>query len=308
MEIDFAPMEGVTDFIFRKIYSKYFKGVLRYYTPFLSPAPKRVLAPKELREIKKENNPGINLVPQLLTNNAEDFNEAAKKLHDMGFETINLNLGCPSGTVTAKGKGAGFLRYPEELEAFLDEIFSRADYKISIKSRIGVERPDEWDRLSKIYKKFPLSELIVHPRLLREQYRGNVHLDLFEKAYSEFGGIITYNGDIKTKEDAEKISEKFPKLKRIMIGRGMIANPFLAENIQGVEESDKIKIIKFAKELFCEYREEFKSEHAAVNRMKGIWFYLLESFDNDAKFGRLIKKATNAIELESAVLQIGSSL
>ena len=304
MEIDFAPMEGVTDYIFRKTFNEYFKGVSRFYTPFLTPAPKRVIAPKELREVKQENNPGMELIPQLLTNNAEDFSAAAEKLHEMGFETINLNLGCPSGTVTAKGKGSGFLKYPDELESFLDEIFRKADYKISVKTRIGVAYEEEWERIADIYKKFPISELIIHPRLMKEQYRGNVHLSAFDRAYEIFGSKLIYNGDIKTIEDIERIKERYPEITKIMIGRGLIADPYLAEKAEGKAKADHGKIKKFGRELFNNYLEEFGSEHAAVNRMKGIWFYLLQSFGENPKNAKLIKKATNAAQLESAVMQI----
>ncbi len=304
MEIDFAPMEGVTDYIFRKTFNEYFKGVSRFYTPFLTPAPKRVIAPKELREVKQENNPGMELIPQLLTNNAEDFSAAAEKLHEMGFETINLNLGCPSGTVTAKGKGSGFLKYPDELESFLDEIFRKADYKISVKTRIGVAYEEEWERIADIYKKFPISELIIHPRLMKEQYRGNVHLSAFDRAYEIFSSKLIYNGDIKTIEDIERIKERYPEITKIMIGRGLIADPYLAEKAEGKAKADHGKIKKFGRELFNNYLEEFGSEHAAVNRMKGIWFYLLQSFGENPKNAKLIKKATNAAQLESAVMQI----
>ena len=304
MQIDFAPMEGVTDYIFRKIFNDYFKGVSRYYTPFLSPMPKRILAPKEFREVDPKNNDKINLIPQILTNNANDFSLAAEMLYDMGYETINLNLGCPSGTVTAKGKGSGFLKYPEELEIFLGEIFKGNKYKISIKTRIGVEREEEWDEILEIYKKFPISELIVHPRLMKEQYRGNVHISAYEKAYNIFSSKITYNGDIKKKGDIDKIIEQFPKTEKIMLGRGLIGNPYLAEEVSGNKLSDKKAIKEFARDLYKAYADEFQSEHAAVNRMKGIWFYLLNSFEAINKNTKLIKKASNAIQLESAVMQI----
>ena len=304
MKIDFAPMEGVTDFVFRKTFNKYFKGVSRYYTPFLSPAPKRILAQKELREVVPENNEGMELIPQLLTNNAEDFNLAAGKLYEMGYNTINLNLGCPSGTVTAKGKGSGFLKYPDELEEFLYKIFGAADYNISIKSRIGVKYEEEWETIMRIYEKFPLSELILHPRLMKEQYRGTVHASTLKTAYLSFGNKLTCNGDIKSIEDIKKISDDMPNCERIMIGRGLISDPFLAEKSNGYTHTDRRMIKEFASELFMTYIDEFKSEHAAVNRMKGIWFYLINSFDNYRKNSKLIKKASNAVELNSAVMQI----
>ena len=303
MKIDLAPMEGLTDYTFRGVFNKYFSGVDRYYTPFISPTSTRYLTPRDYKEVALENNEGMHLIPQLLTNNAEVFTETCRELKEMGYTTVNLNLGCPSGTVTHKGKGAGFLKYPKQLREFLDYIYSHAVCDISIKTRIGTADKEEWEELLDIYKDFPINELIIHPRLLSDFYRGPVHTYAFKQALELLKCHVTYNGDITTVEKAEKIIEAFPDTFRIMIGRGLVADPNLASKIKGLECADRKTIKKFTSELTDAYIEKFHDERIAVNRMKSIWIYLAESFPGSEKALKQLKKAQNLVQYKSAVMQ-----
>ena len=165
MKYYFAPMEGITGYIYRQVHHQFFPGIDKYFTPFLTPGSKKLMTPKELRDILPDNNEGYHLVPQILTNQAQDFIRLAEELREYGYEEVNLNLGCPSGTVTAKKKGSGFLEFPAQLEKFLDEVFENLDMKISVKTRIGKDEPEEFTELLRIYNRFPLEELIVHPRI-----------------------------------------------------------------------------------------------------------------------------------------------
>ena len=182
MEYEFAPLEGITDAVYRRTHSRFYPGVARYYTPFISPTKNHCFTPREKRELKAENNPGVPLVPQLIGKNAEDFLWAVNELADMGYREVNFNLGCPSGTVTAKGKGAGFLAKPDALDAFFEKIFRAAPLRISVKTRLGMVSPEEFPHLLEIYNRYPVCRLIIHPRTREEQYSGPIHRDLFRYA------------------------------------------------------------------------------------------------------------------------------
>lgn len=205
-----APLESVTTYIFRNAYHRYFLPLDKYFTPFIVPHPNKKFNTREKKELSTEHNHGLYVVPQLLTNKAEDFITTAKEIENMGYKEINLNLGCPSGTVVAKGKGSGFLAYPEELDRFLDNIYSKLDMKISVKTRIGKTSPDEFHRLIEIYNKYPLEELIVHPRLQTDFYKNKPNLQIFKEAVEMSRHSLCYNGDIYTVEDFQKFSEHFP--------------------------------------------------------------------------------------------------
>ena len=183
MKFYLAPLEGVTTYVYRNAYHKHFRPMDKYFTPFIVPHKEKNFSTREKKELSPENNQGLFVVPQLLTNNAEDFLKTANDIVKFGYDEINLNLGCPSGTVVAKKKGSGFLAFPEELERFLDEIFNKADFKISIKTRIGKENPDEFYRLLEIYNKYPMEELIVHPRIQTDYYKNTPNWKMFEEAY-----------------------------------------------------------------------------------------------------------------------------
>ena len=248
-KIDFAPMEGITGFVFRNAFHQVFSGVSRYYSPFLSPGPDIGIPKRDRRDILPENNRDVPLVPQILTNRAEDFLKTAELLYDFGYREVNLNLGCPSGTVVAKKKGAGFLSEPALLRNFLDDVFYGAsrmmpDLRISVKTRIGVNSPEEFPPLLSLFLQYPLSELIIHPRVRKEQYKGLVHMDTFAAAAREFGmrnaaaagtdgsafsAALTYNGDITDTVDILRVGGSFPVVTRVMCGRGLLRNPCLAE-------------------------------------------------------------------------------
>ncbi len=304
MLLDFAPMEGITGAAFRQLHHKHFSGVDRYYTPFLSPTADRRFTPREQREFYPEFNEGIPLIPQILTKNAEDFLWAAGELHAMGYEEVNLNAGCPSGTVTAKGKGAGLLADTKALDAFLNEIFSHAPCKISIKTRLGMNDLEEFEPILEIYNRYPLSELIVHPRVRKDFYRHPVRQEFFEIAYKKSKNPISYNGSIVTKDDFESCREKYPKLNAIMVGQGLCSDPFLAEKVKFGSKTDKNRLKIFHDALFFSYSELFQSKNNAAQRMKELWFYWLRLFADSQKHGKQLMKSRSAEEYLTAVSNI----
>ena len=239
MKYYLAPMEGITGFIYRNAYEKYFGKIDKYFTPFIVPTNSKSFKTRELRDVLPENNKVNNIIPQILTNDAEGFVFTARKLQQLGYNEINLNLGCPAGTVVSKGRGSGFLAEREKLDSFLEEIYKIDDMKISIKTRIGKESPEEFYELIKIYNKYPLEELIIHPRTRKDFYGNTPNLEVFKDAIALSKSPVCYNGDIFTKVDNEKIIKAFPEIDKVMIGRGILANPGLMNEINGGNVMDK---------------------------------------------------------------------
>ncbi len=301
MKYYLAPMEGITGYIYRNAYEKFFNNIDKYFTPFIVPNNSRSLKTKELRDILPENNEGLNIVPQILTNDSEGFITLTKKLQQLGYNEVNLNLGCPAGTVVSKFKGSGFLAKREELDRFLDEIYKMDDMKISIKTRIGKDSPEEFYELIKIYNKYPLEELIIHPRTRQDFYGGTPNLEVFKDALSLSTNPICYNGDIFTVEDHNRLVETFPEVDKIMIGRGLLANPGLMNEIKNNVSLDK-KILKdFHDEILNNYIEVFNEERNAMFRMKELWGYMIYMFSDNKQYAKKIKKAQKLIDYNEAV-------
>lgn len=298
MKIYFAPMEGITGYLYRQAHHRCFGGVDKYYTPFLSPTKEGVFSKREKREVLPANNEGIPVVPQLLTCKAEDFIWAADQLFDLGYEEINLNLGCPSGTVTAKKKGAGFLAFPEELDRFLEAVYSRAKGRISIKTRLGMKTAEEFEPIQEIYNKYPIWELTIHPRVREDYYKGQVRLSDFQKAFEKSRHPICYNGDIATLTDYNAWREGFPQVDRVMIGRGLVADPALGEKLRGDSILDRERLHRFHDSLYESYCEAFGDRRTAMMRMKEYWFYHSMLFADSKKHTKKIKKATDPREFE----------
>lgn len=303
-----APMEGVTNYIYRNAYHQFYHPMDKYFTPFISAKPNKRFSDKEIREVSPENNKGMYVVPQILTNNGDDFLETARILkEDFGYKEVNLNLGCPSGTVTAKGKGAGFLGEPEKLKSFFDRIFSKCEMEISVKTRIGTDYEEDWEELLKIYKSFPIKELIIHPRLLKDYYGNIPRLEAFIKAQKELSIPLCYNGDLFTKEDYEQTSCALSGTDTFMFGRGIIKKPWLLSLIRDGEKPDKKKLREFHDSLYSEYQKILSGERNVLFRMKELWSYMAPSFTNYEKYVKKIKKAQNLRSYYEAVEMLFSS-
>ena len=299
MRYDFAPMEGITGALFRRLHHQFFPGVDRYYMPFLSPTRDHVFTPRELREILPENNPNTAVVPQLLTKVPEDFLWAAGELAAMGYQTVNLNLGCPSGTVVAKGKGSGMLADPSALDAFLDAVFSRAPCAVSVKTRLGLSDPEEFGPLLEIYNHYPLAELIVHPRVQKDGYRHPVRLEAFAPILSRHP--VCFNGGLVTTQDCRDLVGRFSGICGVMIGQGLVANPALVRQIRGGPGADQETLRAFHEALFGGYSQLFGSAHNAMMRMKELWAYLIRLFRNSGPYAKRLRKARDPQTFSQAV-------
>lgn len=312
MKYYMAPMEGLTGYVYRNAYHKFFRPMDRYFTPFIA---NKKMSSGEKRDLLPEHNEGMHVVPQILTNRSEDFLAVAKEITQYGYDTVNLNVGCPSGTVVAKGRGAGLLAEPEVLNRFLYEIFEGYAGKISIKTRIGMEDENEWQDILAVYEKYPLEELIIHPRVRKDFYKGNPRMEAFSYAAEHSSHRLCYNGDLYMPSDVKNIAALFPKTDCVMIGRGMLKNPFLIElcdtDLKGTElvehteavdmQQYKKRLYAFHQEILEGYMQIMSGDRNTLFRMKELWTYLGKSFTNPEKYLKKIKKAERIVVYQSVV-------
>lgn len=338
MRIYMAPMEGITGYIYRTTYHRYFSGVDKYFTPFIVPAIGRPLRGRELKDIIPENNNGMNVIPQLLTNDSEAFLKTARFLKGYGYDEVNLNLGCPSGTVVSKNRGSGQLYDTDKLDSFLYEIFAADVVKISIKTRVGRDSHSEWQDILDIYNKYPITELIVHPRIQKEYYKGRATVEDYLYAQANYPGKLCYNGDINSVEDYQRLADTLgtqivddhtndrsntvdinnvvnkasnDKESVVMLGRGLIADPYLPQRLKmadNISTSGKVvKDVKILKGFHDELYDRYCSELGAGNtsfKMKELWAYmgkLFDESDDSRKALKKIMKAKNENEYRVAV-------
>lgn len=307
MQYYIAPMEGLTDRVWRQAHQAWFgaEGApARYYAPFLSPPENRVLIRKKMAEVLPENNPGVPVIPQVLGKDGALAAWMIGELRRLGYTEVNLNFGCPSGTVTAKGKGAGMLRDPARLDAFLDAVFQQAGGPISVKTRLGVNFPDEFEDILAVYNRYPLCELTIHPRVMRQLYRGQADRAAFAQALPACRMPVCYNGDLTTVEHLRSLSGEFPSLSAIMVGRGIIADPALLRKAVGGPAATREELRGYLDALFRGYTELFGSASCAISRMKAHWFYLIHRFDGAESLEKRLKKVREPWEYETVVNQI----
>ena len=304
MRYCFAPLEGLTDSIYRRLHHKYFPGVDRYYMPFLSPTIHRTLTSREDRELPMADSVGFAAVPQVLTKVPEDFLWAAETIRDRGYTEVNLNVGCPSGTVVSKGKGAGMLADPEGLDRFLDTVFRDCPIGISVKTRLGVNAEAEFPALLEIYNRYPIQELTVHPRVRKDFYNTPIRWEGFDYALENSKNPICFNGNLTTLSQISDFQKKYPQIDAVMIGRGLIGDPGMltpgGTTVQALEA--------FHDELLETYIEVFGGARNAMFRMKENWFYLLRRFEGSEKLGKRLRKTTDVQEYRAITREIFHTL
>lgn len=318
MRLEMAPMESLTTYIYRNAHARHFGKMDKYYTPFLSLHKEKEFNHRERQEILPEHNEGLCVVPQVLTNSSEDFLCAAKKLKDLGYDEININMGCPSGTVTTKAKGSGMLQDPARLDRFLAEIFEKTPVDISIKTRLGMEKTDEWETLLQIYNQYPIKELIIHARVRTDFYQNTPNWDAYANAVNNSTNPICYNGDIFSVEDYIKLKKCFPYTKNVMVGRGLLSNPFLAEQIYSVNgdattgekttisKENYLKLQAFHDEVYGEYKRIMSGDRNVLFKMKELWSYMVKLWSDNQKQQKAIRKAKKCSEYESIVKELFS--
>lgn len=303
MKFYMAPMEGITGYVYRNAYNRYFHDMDRYYIPFVDARMSGKFGNKENNDLSPDNNKGMKAIPQILTNNAESFINTAKAISQLGYDEININLGCPSGTVVSKGKGSGALADLERLEALLEGIFSGIDVKLSIKTRLGMSNPEDIYRIIELYNKYELTELIVHPRVREEFYKGKPHWDVYKNITSMSKNKLCYNGDIFSVKDYEMICEMFPDTERVMLGRGVLTNPGLVGNIKGTGLL-KDTLEEFHQDLYESYKKVIPGSKNVLFKVKELWSYMCKSFTDYEDYYKAIVKSKDTTDYELAVKKL----
>lgn len=300
----FAPMEGITSYTYRNTHKEFFGGCDAYFAPFISPSENERISERHFRDILPENNKDVHIVPQTLTNKSEYVYMFEKQVEKIGYREFNINLGCPSGTVVKKGKGSGFLKDPDGVDKFLEEIFEKNKLDISVKTRIGYSSGTEMERLTEIYNKYNLKELIIHPRVREAMYTGEPDMAVFKKAYETAKNKVCYNGNIFTLEDFEKISAEYKTLDRIMVGRGAVANPAIFREIKGGRKLEEKELTEFTLLLAERYMNILKSEVFTLKKLKEIWMYMLWNFPDNKKLIKALKKTNSLTDFKKIIKEL----
>lgn len=301
MKFYLAPLEGVTDYIYRNIYHKMFEPMDAYFIPFLTPNENGKFSERQKKDMHPDNNRGLNVIPQILTNSKEEFISGANYLESIGYREINLNFGCPSKCVMSKGRGAGILKDTELLNRFLNWVFDHTKLRISVKTRIGAEQPEEFSKILEVYNQYPISELIIHPRTGEEHYKGKPHWEQYCYALQNSHIPLCYNGDIFTKEEFENWQKVFPQCKKVMLGRGILGDPLLLSEIKN-SESKSFTWMDMQYQLFCAYRKEIGQEKHVLSKLKEFWTYRAMCHKEEIELIRKVYR-TNSLTEYAQLLQ-----
>lgn len=303
-QICLAPLRGLTGAIFRNTYAEHFSGLDRAVAPFLTAMGGARIKRGQLKEVLPENNAGMPVTPQILSKTADDFIELARVLSDLGYVAVNWNLGCPFPRVAGKKRGSGLLPYPDLVDAFLDKVCAATCVQISIKTRLGRQRSDEIFALLPVFNRYPIQELIVHPRTGIQMYAGRPDLDTFETCLPLIRCPVVYNGDIATRLDFDRLAKRFPAVTTWMIGRGVVCNPFLPAGIKGLTRGETNWVGRFRQFHDVLYDRYARARHGPahlVDSMKGYWNYFAASFAGGEKVLKQVRKARSTRQYEEIV-------
>lgn len=300
-----APLRGVTDVIYRSTYAEYFDGIDLAVAPFVTTHAGRRIKPAHVRDLRPEDNRLMPVIPQVLTKSAEDFITLADHLFDMGYEVINLNCGCPFPQVANKGRGSGLLGNPDGLDRLLDTVLSRISNRLSIKTRLGRRATDEIHAILPIFNRYPLESVTVHPRTGIQMYSGVPDLETFAWCLDQCRHPVVYNGDITDMKGFHSLAQRFEGVAGWMIGRGMLANPFLPgalKNGQALDDTQKTNQFRqFHDALFERYHDRLSGPRHLLDRMKGLWKYFAQGYQSSDTARKKIHKARTIAQYQAAV-------
>lgn len=306
-KIEFAPLQGYTDAIYRTMHNKVFGGINSYYSPFIR-LEKGEVRQKDIKDILPENNENINLVPQIIVNSNEEFLKLTESVCNLGYKRIDINMGCPFPLQTKKGRGAAILQNTKHLEDIVESINSINDIDFSIKMRLGMDSAEDAKGALEIINKAKLHHITIHPRIAKQQYKGEIDYQTFDYIYQNCLHPIIYNGDILSQEDIYNIINIYPKIEGIMIGRGLLAKPYLAMELNKtirLSVSERLSMImKLHDAIYDHYSSVMQGEHQLLLKMKTFWEYLDEEIGK--KPYKAIKKSVNIKKYELAIRLIGS--
>lgn len=304
LKIYFAPFQGITTSTFLRVYADHFTGVDKLFMPYFSKIiVGEKLPTKILASLKNQVENGREVVPQILSNKAGEIIWFAKNCQQMGFKELNWNLGCPHPQVADRKKGSGLLPHPEIINEILQKVCSEIEIKFSVKCRLGYYSSDELEALIPIFNRHSISELIIHARTGKQMYSGQADWDSFSHYANQINTTLVYNGDILTLEDYKNYKLHLPKIPHLMLGRGILTDPFLPARIKGLDlpTNPKAHLQKFMEDLYLGYRKDKNDQLTLLNLLKEYWAYLANLFDEPVKVLRHLKKIKSFDACEEAV-------
>lgn len=304
IELYMAPLQGLTDWIFREAFCRHIGGIDKTFSPFIRIHNGEYYRPVQCKDIFSEHNRYQNPIPQFLGNDVQSFRVFEQLCLEKGYQHVNINMGCPYPMVTNRGFGAGLLEQPVLIASFLEEIFAETQLHISIKCRLGLHTADEFEEIIPVFNQFPLEEVILHPRIGKQQYKGTVDTEAFAKYSQQLKHSVCYNGDILSVEDSRRIAEQFPGLKKLMIGRGLLVNPFLAHEIKGTvfsKHEKAEKLIRFHQEMIQLCADKYANEHQYLKRFTELWEYHADMYTDGHKLYKMVKKSKSLEQYELAI-------
>lgn len=303
-----SPLQGFTDFRFRNAFHKYFGGIDTFYSPYIRLNGKLDIKNSYKKDILLENNDTLEVIPQIITNDVEEYLFVAKYIRELGYKELNWNLGCPYPMVTKKGMGSGLIADPDKINSILDRVHSESDVIVSMKMRMGYDNSEEILDVLPILDQYPLKNIAIHARIGKQLYKGPVDLDAFQKCIDNTQHKLYYNGDITSVSAYNELKKRFPSIDHWMIGRGLIADPFLPQMIKtNTTEYPKDRWTTFRAfhdEIYQQYDEALSGPTPIKMKMQGFWEYFSTSFDNPQKVFKKIKKASNQKKYHQAVESI----
>jgi tRNA-dihydrouridine synthase len=303
-----SPLQGFTDYRFRNAQEKFFGGIDTYYAPYIRLNGKMIIKSSYQRDLLPENNTVKELIPQIITNDADEFLFVAKYVQELGYKELNWNLGCPYPMVTKCGMGSGLIKNSEKIEQILHKVQNESDIIVSMKMRLGYDTTDEILDVLPILDKYNVKNVAVHARLGKQLYKGGVHLDAFQTCVDKSKVKLYYNGDITTVTKFKEMQERFPTIDHWMIGRGLIADPFLPSMIKNDTleyPKNKVNLLSdFHDTLYQGYSESLSGATHILLKMHHLWEYFSVIFDNPHKVHKKIKKAKSIRNYEAAVAEI----
>jgi tRNA-dihydrouridine synthase B len=306
-----SPLQGFTDYRFRNAFYEHFGGIDEYMAPYIRVHGKMEIKASRQRDILPENNHTPYLIPQVITKDAGEFLFVSDSVQKLGYKELNWNLGCPYPMVAKRGMGSGLLSKPGIIEKVLHIVSEESDIKVSVKMRLGYESADEIYDVLPVLEKFELENISIHPRIGKQLYKGEVDLNSFEKCLKQSSHTIIYNGDITSVQAFRNLKERFNSIDHWMIGRGLIADPFLPSMIKAnslIYPEDRFgRFKKFHDSLFSFYEKALSGTKHVLLRMYQFWEYFIHSFPNSPKGLKMIRKAKDYDSYHKIVHHIFSS-
>jgi tRNA-dihydrouridine synthase len=303
-----SPLQGFTDYRFRNALHRYFGGIDTFYAPYIRLNGKFVIKPGYQRDLQLKNNSTLTVIPQVMTNDADEFIFVSKYVRELGYTELNWNLGCPYPMVINRCMGSGLINDPQRIDRILERVHNETDIVVSMKMRMGYEHSGEILDVFPVLEKYPIKNVAIHARIGKQLYKGGVDLQSFQRCVDNTSIPLYYNGDITSVESHTRLKEQFPMIDHWMIGRGLISDPSLPQMIKNGDTeypADRLEMFsKFHDTLLSEFQDTLSGEKHVTQKMSSYWEYFAASMRSPIRMIKKIRKAKTMNDYEHAVAQL----